>query len=411
MESVEQLLVSARLTSPKWRYLPALDPTLPQFSGIRALSYDGIDRDGKPTLTFAYIGFPKTEPSEKVPGIVLIHGGGGHSYLPWVKMWNDRGYAAIAPDTVGYFPQAPNAGSLETDTAPYARVMLPDGYADSPDNDHFSNTSAPLRDQWMTHAVAKTILANTLLRSFPCVDGGRVGLTGISWGGVISSIALTHDPRFAFAIPIYGSGYLNRALTNFANMLKDPENIRNFRAEDRFDRVRMPILWLAWNDDNNFTVTSNSLSYSATSPYNPRTALALTDNMNHSHVAGWTPAISMVYADWIVRGGKGVVTFATQPTPECAVCRVRIPAGVRVLSTRLFYIDAPMTYSAHSKYGYSDTLTFMDQVWQNVPARLENDRLSADIPDDAAGYYLEVTSDTDGKVCVTTSEWITRKAI
>jgi hypothetical protein len=39
------------------------------------------------------------EPGRKVPGIVLLHGGGGTAFESWVKLWVDRGYAAIAIDT------------------------------------------------------------------------------------------------------------------------------------------------------------------------------------------------------------------------------------------------------------------------------------------------------------------------
>jgi len=49
----------------------------------------------------------------------------------------------------------------------------------------------PITDQWMYHAVADTVLANSLLRSFSEVDASKVGLMGISWGGVIT----THVPH------------------------------------------------------------------------------------------------------------------------------------------------------------------------------------------------------------------------
>ena len=39
-----------------------------------------------------------------MPGIVLVHGGGGVPFASWVKMWNDRGYAAIAMSVTGDFP-------------------------------------------------------------------------------------------------------------------------------------------------------------------------------------------------------------------------------------------------------------------------------------------------------------------
>ena len=38
---------------------------------------------------------PEHKRGEKVPGMVLVHGGGGTAFASWVKRWNDRGYAAM----------------------------------------------------------------------------------------------------------------------------------------------------------------------------------------------------------------------------------------------------------------------------------------------------------------------------
>lgn len=408
---IDRILTNARLTHPRWRWEPALDPTLEQFYGIRALTYDGLTTEKGKTLVFAYIGFPENAaPGRRVPGVVLVHGGGGHPYLPWVKMWNARGYAAIAMDTTGYFPTSANAGSLETDTAPYIHglqgAFARSGYAEAPGRDDMKNDTAPITAQWMTHAVAQVLLAHSVLREFPAVDRARIGVTGISWGGVLSSVALTHDPRFAFAVPIYGSGYLDRALTYFGPILQRPGNIANFRAEDGFPGVRMPILWLAWDDDNNFTVTSNSLSYLATVPHNEKTMLVLAHGMGHSHVDGWRPSIIMAYADWIVRGGPAPVTFATQPAGRNARAVLRIPDGIGTVDAALYWIDAPMTYSAHDKFGMNRTdLTYMDQVWQIAPAKVENGVLTAVLPERARGYYLSAEFTLGGERLTVTSAY------
>ena len=69
---------------------------------VKPIFYDGVPYKGKPTRVFAYIGFPKDASAEHpVPGMVLVHGGGGTAFRTWVKTWNDRGYAALAMDTCG----------------------------------------------------------------------------------------------------------------------------------------------------------------------------------------------------------------------------------------------------------------------------------------------------------------------
>ncbi|OQB38809.1 MAG: hypothetical protein BWY06_01881 [Candidatus Latescibacteria bacterium ADurb.Bin168] len=86
------------------------DPTRSK-NGMKAVFYEGVPFRGKPTEVFAYYAIPKGKKGEKVPGMVLIHGGGGSAFTPWVKLWLDRGYAAISMDCCG----ATNDGAvLET---------------------------------------------------------------------------------------------------------------------------------------------------------------------------------------------------------------------------------------------------------------------------------------------------------
>jgi hypothetical protein len=82
-------------------------------------------------------------------------------------------------------------------------------------NGIYGNSSEPLADQWIYHAVADTVLANSLLRSLPEVDADKVGVMGISWGGVITSTVIGIDERFAFAIPMYGCGELFKAANQY----------------------------------------------------------------------------------------------------------------------------------------------------------------------------------------------------
>jgi cephalosporin-C deacetylase-like acetyl esterase len=69
--------------------------------GVEAVFFEGVPWKGKPTRIFAYYGIPTTQPSEQVPAMVLVHGGGGSAFITWVKLWVSRGYAAIAMDTCG----------------------------------------------------------------------------------------------------------------------------------------------------------------------------------------------------------------------------------------------------------------------------------------------------------------------
>jgi cephalosporin-C deacetylase-like acetyl esterase len=164
--------------------------------GVSAIYYDGPAYQGKPTKVFAWYGLPKLAAGEKAPAMVLVHGGGGTAFAEWVRLWTSRGYAAIAMDTCGGLPRGGN-GKWEPNPN-----GGPHGWG------AFDKANDPVTDQWPYHAIADVILAHSLIRSFPEVDPERIGVTGISWGGYLTCIAAGVDPRFKFAAPVYGCGFL-----------------------------------------------------------------------------------------------------------------------------------------------------------------------------------------------------------
>ncbi|MDO8542187.1 MAG: hypothetical protein Q7S40_17245 [Opitutaceae bacterium] len=64
--------------------------------GIEPLFYDGLPWKGKPTRVFAWLGRPQ-ERNQKLPAIVLIHGGGGTAFKEWVRRWNEHGSRVPIP--------------------------------------------------------------------------------------------------------------------------------------------------------------------------------------------------------------------------------------------------------------------------------------------------------------------------
>jgi cephalosporin-C deacetylase-like acetyl esterase len=90
-----------------------------------------------------------------------------------------------------------------------ASVRLPDGGPDQGHDAKFDAVATPDGDDdWPYHAVANTIRAHSLLRSFPDVDPGRTAITGISWGGYTTCLVASLDDHFRAAVPVYGCGHL-----------------------------------------------------------------------------------------------------------------------------------------------------------------------------------------------------------
>ena len=97
--------------TPKVNLIPEYDlKPETDWCGIKALWFEGAEYKGKKTRVFAHIGYPQDARNEKVPAVLLVHGGGGHAYAEWIKIWNDRGYAALALDLRGFLPACDKKG-------------------------------------------------------------------------------------------------------------------------------------------------------------------------------------------------------------------------------------------------------------------------------------------------------------
>jgi len=280
-----------------------LDDPSRSVDGVRAMFFEGLPWKGKPTKVFAYYGAPKLKAGEKAPAMVLVHGGGGSAFIPWVKLWVSRGYAAIAMDTCGCI----SGGGYENH--PRHADGGPPGWGG------FDQLDEPVTDQWTYHAVADAILAHSLIRSFPDVDPERVGLTGISWGGYLSCITAGVDRRFRFVAPVYGCGFLGENscwYDTFQSMGAD----RAKKWLDLWDpsvylpRVRVPMLWVTGTND--FAYPMDSLQKSYRLPKSART-LCIRVGMVHGHGGpGENPEEIHAMADSVLKGGVALTRVTGQ---------------------------------------------------------------------------------------------------
>ena len=286
----KQILELAGLTAA-----PAMQPAegFAGEAGLRAIFYDALSWKGKPTKVFAWLGLP-TSATGKVPGVVLVHGGGGSAFKEWVRRWNEQGFAAISISAEGQTDGSDP--ELEKGSRGYGRRP----WAGPQRNGIYGDSSEPLADQWIYHAVADTVLANSLLRSLPEVDADRVGVMGISWGGVITSTVIGIDERFAFAIPMYGCGELFKAANQYGRALgTNPLYREAWDPLVRMERARMPVLWLSWPQDEHFPLDCQAACYrAAPGPH----MVALIPGMGHGHILNSPQGFA--FAESIVRDGK-----------------------------------------------------------------------------------------------------------
>jgi cephalosporin-C deacetylase-like acetyl esterase len=347
--------------------------------GVRGIFFEGTPYQGKPTRVFAYYGAPSRVGTEKLPAMVLVHGGGGTAYAEWVRMWNARGYAAMAMDTVGTIPEA--ATEPKKTWNPDRRrheFSGPAGWGD------FAHVDLPPQDQWTYHAVSAVVRAHSLLRSFPEVDPKRIGLTGISWGGYLTSIVSGVDARFRFAAPVYGCGFLGED----SAWLKDFANLGPQRAQRWLDlwdpsqylgRAKMPMLWV--NGTNDFAYPPPSWRKSYRLARGPRT-LAYRVRMPHGHLDGAKPEEIFQFAHAILGKGVPPVRITGQGTEKSRTwLRFKRSAGV----TR-----AELAFTR-------ETGKWQTRKWETTPAELGQGLASALVPDGARAYYLNLF-DAQGRV-------------
>src|SRR5215471_15478299 len=284
----KRVLALAKLQAP-----PAVYPAegIPAQIGLRALFYEALPYRGKSTRVFAWYGAP-SKTVGKVPAVILVHGGGGTAFTEWVRLWNEHGFAALAIAVEGQTDQH------EADGKTWQRHQ----WAGPARQGIYEDATEPLADQWMYHAVADVILAHSLLRSFPEVDSRRIGLVGISWGGVIVATVAGLDSRFSFAIPIYGCGHLTEAENQYGVSLARNQVYKEVWEPSLYlGHARMPILWLTELQDEHFPL--NSQLASARSAPGPR-VISVLPELKHSHKAGWGAQESYSFAESVVRKGQ-----------------------------------------------------------------------------------------------------------
>jgi dienelactone hydrolase len=350
--------------------------------GVRALFYEGLPWEGKPTRVFAWYGAPEAASRERLPAVVLVHGGGGTAFADWVRPWSSRGYAAIAMDTCG------STAGGEHGRRPRHEHGGPPGWGG------FGQVDRPIEDQWMFHAVADVVLANSLLRSFPDVDPGRIGLTGISWGAVVACVVAGLDPRFRFVSPVYGCGsrQMSAGWADRRRELGLPVRAvaRTQTGEEGAARwlelwdpsrylpdARMPMLWVTGTNDFAFALDAFRASYRL--PIGRRT-LSVRVEMPHGQPEGQAPEEIRAFADSVAKGATPLAEV-TGNGVEGGEAWVAFSSGRPVVRAELNFTE--------------DDGPWQDRRWRTAPAGTDAaaGRASAPLPAGTTACFFNLIDD------------------
>jgi dienelactone hydrolase len=321
---------------------------------------------------FAYLGFPVNASVEQpVPAVVLLHGGGGSAFPQWVKIWNNRGYAAIAIDTEGHMPLNYDDTKLELTTF------------DNPGparNGEFLDIELPISDQWMYHAINATSTACSLLAGDSRVMKDKIGITGISWGGIIASIAICCDPRFSFAVPVYGCSHLPDSKSYFSRVFQNQKIKLAWDSTPFLQEVKTKCLWLNGGEDWHFSPDATSLCALDM----PDASLLIIPGLAHGHQTGWERKEIYSFADSICFGSPELIQIVRQP--ENAVSHFIVKSADRIVKAELIYSNTGILYDFEQSQ--------CNTVWKSAPAKIDGREISYQLPPDAKAYFINL-SDVD----------------
>ncbi len=339
---------------------------LSQEGGVHSLVYAGEKYRGKTTRTFAYYASPKTlgkDGGQKVPGIVLVHGGGGSAFANWAELWAKRGYAAIAMDLAGR-----GAG----------RKPMADGGPDQGHEFKFGTIDEPLTSQWSYHAVANVVRGHSLLRSLPDVDAERIALTGISWGGYLTCIVAGVDDRFKVAMPVYGCGFLRDN-----SVWKQSEFGKMTRAQsDKWHRLwdpsryigsaRMPVMFL--NGTNDFAYPMDSYAKTCALVQGEKN-YSIQIRMRHGHIFNFPEFFGFV--DQYVRGTTPMPVVA-RPVVKDGKLTTSVQSKTKLLTANLHYTTGP----------HPENKT---RGWKSLPLEVDGLKIHGVAPPaEATAWYVDV---------------------
>jgi len=338
----------------------------------RAIFFDALPWKGKSTRSYGWLGLPESTET-KVPAMVLVHGGGGSAFKEWVERWNDKGFAAISIAVEGQTDS-------KVDNDDGKKIWQRHAWAGPSRVGIFGDSNQALADQWMYHAVSQTILAHSLLRSLPEVDSSKVGLMGVSWGGIITSIVMGIDSRFAFAIPVYGCGYLNEADNHYKGALENNAIYLNgWEAGLRLNKAKMPALWFSWPGDKHFPMEILKKSYLK---QNGPSMVSMVPDMGHGHRPAWSRPESYAFAQEIVKKGNTWCQYLSSGILE--------KQAYAKFKTNRTLDHATLVYSTET--GFTGT-----RKWNQTPIRLNqrNGIGLADhpLPKGTTGWFINVESD------------------
>jgi dienelactone hydrolase len=179
--------------------------TNPADAAIEHFSYATDARQRVPGIQL----FPPKPPKGRMPAVIVLHGTGGtkESELPLLRELANAGFLAVAIDA----PHHGERTQAKKGAAEYNQAI----FRTWQENGGGSTTSPALSEHPFYYDTVWDVMRLVdYLEEDPAADPARIGLMGISKGGIETYLTAAVDPRIAVAVPCIGVQSFRWALDN-----------------------------------------------------------------------------------------------------------------------------------------------------------------------------------------------------
>lgn len=343
-------------------------------NGVHGIIYKGAVYNGSKSDVFAYYctpGILKGDPSldKNLPAVVCVHGGGGKAYMQWVKSWAEKGFAAISMDLRGYGPDS---------------TRLPNGFIENNYKTPYFTCNENITSDWFYQAVANVVYAHSLLLSFKEVDSQKTAITGVSWGGIITTLVAGLDNRFKVACPVYGCGFLYKSGSMAPQIARQPEFAQQ-RWKEQYDpsvylkNAQIPIFFVNGTNDNHFYLDQFSESYKLAKNRD----LSIRVGLKHGHIPAWQlPEVQNYIA-------------AVLKIPN-AIAPVKI-TDMKVANKKITASFSNNVNRAFMNYTLSNTLSPKSE-WIEKAIPINGNKINCELVPDCKFWFLSVEDEAKNRM-------------
>lgn len=343
---------------------------------VRIIRYRVGIFKGQPATIAAFYAVPKD--TQRLPGLMHIHGGGQSASLATVITDAKRGYASLSLNwggnkmtlVDGKIYEGPNTdwGALDATHPPQRNPTNHFAGGTAPDTFTLDAVDSPRNDNWFLVTLAAR-RGLTFLESQPEVEAAHLGVYGHSMGGRLTTQLAGIDSRVKAAVPSCGgSGDLTATLEEMPGGQRTKYSSRDLEtiSENPYiRRLSVPTLWLS--PTNDFHAHMDNMAWTWRDVPDALLRLSMSPHFNHRHENA-SALTQHLWFETYLKGKTGLVPTS----PKIALELGRIP---QVVVTP----DPTMPVQTVQIYVTQDTHE-LSRFWRSVPTRQERGRWIADAP-------------------------------